>query len=518
MPRRPATHQSSSSLRLRHVAEFLRAFTSVPRSSAVRQRLRQVAAPLLPIVGWDPTSRHLTVLFRSAIFKAQKEFEAISWELKQAIRLKNRQTLVSLLLQDVPRLAALIKAEQSAVALVEEITGLSRRLEEQVRAKQYQLIRQFRRDPKAYFKPVQFIKIPSFRESSGDFAIVIDFSTGRSIASFLAAALGAFEGRSMHTASQTILKQLSDAGFRLVVGPKRARLEPVRGAAATTRTDLTWTLVESLNHFLGPSLKKLWDQVVSDFFLKEPTSVSRWFPQRPMARKGLHTGTRQNSLLGMLQTGRVEFAPVADYRGIAGAFTGFEVQRAPYWPIVQYGYSGEIVPRERKFLALRDPPGWQSVTWFFGVPATASKVSKRSITLHSGVRRSFYYHSSKVERAAIRTTLPSSGTRFWFRTKSKEATKPFVPVVSTEIAPVLSRKRKVVTYAIKTQITYRATAKGPAVFQRKVQGQRPSMFIERILARFAERQTLLSDAVLRAGRAYVELGEKLFTRFLESIR
>jgi hypothetical protein len=44
------------------------------------------------------------------------------------------------------------------------------------------------------------------------------------------------------------------------------------------------------------------------------------------------------------------------------------------------------------------------------------------------------------------------------------------------------------------------------------------MFIERILARFAERQTLLSGAVLRAGRAYVELGEKLFTRFLESIR
>jgi hypothetical protein len=479
--------------------------------------LRQVAAPLLPIVGWDPTSRHLTVLFRSAIFKAQKEFEAISWESKQSIRLKNRQTLVSLLLQDVPRLAALIKAEQSAIALVEEITGLSRRLEEQVRAKQYQLIRQFRRDPKAYFKPVQFINIPGFREGPGDFAIVIDFSTGRSIASFLAAALGAFEGRSMHTASQTILKQLSDAGFRLVVGRKQARLERVRGAAAATRTELTWSLVESLSRFLGPSLKELWDQVVSDFFLKEPTSVSRWFPQRPMARKGLHTGTRQNSLLGMLQTGRVEFAPVADYRGIAGAFTGFEVQRAPYWPIVQYGYSGEIVPRERKFLALRDPPGWQSVTWFFGVPATAPKVSKRSITLHSGVWRSFYY-SSKVERAAIRTTLPSSGTRFWFRTKSKEATKPFVPVISTEIAPVLSRKRKVVTYAIKTQITYRATARGPAVFQRKVQGQRPSMFIERILARFAERQTFLSDAVLRAGRAYVELGEKLFTKFLESTR
>jgi hypothetical protein len=56
------------------------------------------------------------------------------------------------------------------------------------------------------------------------------------------------------------------------------------------------------------------------------------------------------------------------------------------------------------------------------------------------------------------------------------------------------------------------------VFQRKVQGQRPSMFIERILALFAERQKILSDAVLRAGRAYIELGEELFTRFLKSLR
>jgi hypothetical protein len=42
------------------------------------------------------------------------------------------------------------------------------------------------------------------------------------------------------------------------------------------------------------------------------------------------------------------------------------------------------------------------------------------------------------------------------------------------------------------------------------------MFIERILARFAERQDKLLDAVFRAARAYVELGEDIFTQFLRA--
>jgi hypothetical protein len=265
-------------------------------------------------------------------------------------------------------------------------------------------------------------------------------------------------------------------------------------------------------------MQKVWREVILDFFLKEPSSVSRWFPQRPMARKGLQERTRRTSLLGMLLTGKVEFQRVGSH-GFAGAFTQFEVQRAPYWPVVQYGYPGVITPRERKYLALQDPPGWRSVLWFFGAPVTAPKFSERGIRLHTGLKRSFFY-SAAIEQATVRTALPASGTRFWFRMKNKEATKPFVPAVSMEVSPVLSRKgRRVVTFALKTQITYSATkvqGKKPVVFQRKVQGQRPSMFIERILARFAERQDELLHAIFRAARAYVELGDELFARFLRA--
>jgi hypothetical protein len=42
------------------------------------------------------------------------------------------------------------------------------------------------------------------------------------------------------------------------------------------------------------------------------------------------------------------------------------------------------------------------------------------------------------------------------------------------------------------------------------------MFIERILARFAERQDELLRAIFQAARAYVELGDELFARFLRA--
>jgi hypothetical protein len=88
--------------------------------------------------------------------------------------------------------------------------------------------------------------------------------------------------------------------------------------------------------------------------------------------------------------------------------------------------------------------------------------------------------------------------------------------VLTELTPVVSKKNKVVTYAIKTQITYNAITSGqPAVFRRKVRGQRPSLFIERLLAQFATRQDILSPAVMQAAKAYVEIGEELFTALLQ---
>jgi hypothetical protein len=505
-------------MRIRSVSEFLRAFTSIPQASAAQRRLRRVVAPLLPIFGFDPSVGTAAVLYRKAIRRVRAEAEAIAFELQRAEQPEPGR-LATLVLREVPRLAALIKAEQSAVALVDKIGPLARRLEERVRAGQSRLVRQFRRDPKAYFAPIDFIRMPSFIEGPGDFAIVVDFTTGRSMASFLAALLGAFEGRSMRAARTQILNQLSDAGFELVVGPKRARLQRRRGVTeAIERWQLAERLAKSLNRYLGPMMQKVWREVVLDFFLREPSSVSRWFPQRPMARKGLREQTRRISLVGMLLTGKVEFQRAGSH-GFIGAFTQFEVQRAPYWPVVQYGYPGVITPRERKYLALQDPPGWRSVLWFFGAPVTAPKFSERGIRLHTGLKRSFFY-SAAIEQATVRTTLPASGTRFWFRMKSKEATKPFVPAISTEVAPVVSRKgKRVVTFALKTQITYSATkvqGKKPVVFQRKVQGQRPSMFIERILARFAERQDRLLDAVFRAARAYVELGEGIFTQFLRA--
>jgi hypothetical protein len=506
-------------MRIRSVSEFLRAFASVPQASAAQRRLRQIVAPLLPIFGFDPSAGTAAVLYRRVIRRVRKEAEAIIFGLQRAEQPAPGR-LATLVLQEVPRLAALIKAEQSAVALVDRIGPLARRLEERVRAGQHRLVRQFRRDPKAYFAPIDFITMPSFIESPGDFAIVVDFTTGRSMASFLAALLGAFEGRSMRAARTQILNQLKDAGFELVVGPKRARLQRRRGVTETIeRWQLAERLAKSLSRHLGPMMQKIWREVVLDFFLREPSSVSRWFPQRPMARKGLREQTRQTSLLGMLLTGKVEFQRVGGDRGFAGAFTRFEVQRAPYWPVVQYGYPGVITPRERRYLALQDPPGWRSMLWFFGAPVTAPKFSERGIRLHTGLKRSFFY-SAAVEQAMVRTTLPASGTRFWFRMKSKEATKPFVPAVSMEVSPVLSRKgRRVVTFALKTQITYSATkvqGKKPVVFQHKVQGQRPSMFIERILARFAERQDAFLNAIFQAARAYVELGDEIFAKFLRA--
>ena len=504
-------------MRLRSVSEFLRAFASIPTASDARRRLRQIAAPLVPIFGFDPSVGTAAVLYRRAIRRVRAEAEAIAFELQRAGQPEPGHW-ATLVLRGVPRLAALVKAERSAVALVDRIGPLARHLEGRVRAGQSRLVQQFRRDSKAYFAPVDFIRMPSFIESPGDFAIVIDFTIGRSMAAFLAAILGAFEGRSMRAARTQILNQLKDAGFELIVGPKRARLRR-RGVTETTkRWELAETLAQSLSLHLGPMMQKVWREVVSDFFLREPSSVSRWFPQRPMARKGLRDQTRRTSLLGMLLTGKVEFQRVADH-GFAGAFTRFEVQRAPYWPVVQYGFPGEITPRERKYLALQDPPGWRSVLWFFGAPVTAPKLSERGIRLHTGLKRSFFY-SAAIEQTMVRTTLPASGTRFWFRMKSKEATKPLVPAVSTEVAPVVSRKgKRVVTFALKTQITYSATkvqGKKPVVFQRKVQGQRPSMFIERILARFAERQDALLQATFQAARAYVELGEEIFAKFLRA--
>jgi hypothetical protein len=518
VPRKSRLMSRPPWMRIRSVSEFLRAFASIPQASATRRRLRQIAAPLLPILGFDPSIGTTAVLYRKAIRRVHAEAEAIAFELQRA-KLSGPGRLATLVLREVPRLAALIKAEQSAVALVDKIGPLARRLEERVRAGQYRLVRQFRRDPKAYFAPIDFIRMPSFVEGPGDFAIVVDFTAGRSMAPFLAALLGAFEGRSMRAARTQILNQLKDAGFQLVIGPKRARLQRRRGITETIeRWQLADMLARSLRQHLGPMMQKVWREVILDFFLKEPSSVSRWFPQRPMARKGLQERTRRTSLLGMLLTGKVEFQRVGSH-GFAGAFTQFEVQRAPYWPVVQYGYPGVITPRERKYLALQDPPGWRSVLWFFGAPVTAPKFSERGIRLHTGLKRSFFY-SAAIEQATVRTALPASGTRFWFRMKNKEATKPFVPAVSMEVSPVLSRKgRRVVTFALKTQITYSATkvqGKKPVVFQRKVQGQRPSMFIERILARFAERQDELLRAIFQAARAYVELGDELFAKFLRA--
>jgi hypothetical protein len=505
-------------MRIRSVSEFLRAFTSIPQASTAQRRLRRIVAPLLPIFGFDPSVGTAAVLYRQAIRRVRAEAEAIAFELQRAEQ-PTPGRLATLVLREVPRLAALIKAEQSAVALVDKIGPLARRLEVKVRAGQSRLVRQFRRDPKAYFAPIDFIRMPSFIESPGDFAIVVDFTTGSSMAPFLAALLGAFEGRSMRAARRQILDQLKDAGFELVVGPKRARLQRRRGVTATIeRWELAERLAQSLSRHLGPIMRKVWREVVSDFFLREPSSVSRWFPQRPMARKGLREQTRRTSLLGMLLTGKVEFQRAGSH-GFIGAFAQFEVQRAPYWPVVQYGYPGVITPRERRYLALQDPPGWRSMLWFFGAPVTAPKISERGIRLHTGLKRSFFY-SAAIEQAMVRTTLPASGTRFWFRMKNKEVTKPFVPAVSMEVSPVVSRKgRRVVTFALKTQITYSATkvqGKKPVVFQRKVQGQRPSMFIERILARFAERQDELLRAVFQAARAYVELGDEIFAKFLRA--
>jgi hypothetical protein len=521
MPRRPSIPKRlPSSYSLKHLSEFYRAFTTVPGV----QRLRRAVAPILPISGFALTIDKSAVLYRRAIFQLQKELEQIGLDLiveQEKVRENVKQ--MSLLLRNVPRLAALMRAESSAISVVDQISSVTRNLTDKVRSRQRSLRRTFLREPRAYFGSIEFAQMPGLAMKPNEFVIVLDFTTGRSMAPFLGALFGAFSGRGMSEAQRLIEQELSATGFRLIVGPKRSQLQGLRGVAATqSKAVLAARLAGILREYLGPVFQAVWREVVEDFFLRQPTSVSRWFPQRPMARKGLHPETRERSLMGMLLTGKAVFERVVD-RGFAGAFTGFRVELAPYWWVVEYGYAGEILPKSQKALALRDPPGWRSMTWFFGVPVTKPRISERSIILHSGVvsrggrskGRPFFY-SASAEQAMIRMTLPSSGTRFWFETRSPSVKRPYIPAVLTELTPVVSKKNKVVTYAIKTQVTYNAiTNRQPAVFRRKVRGQRPSLFIERLLAQFAARQDILSPAVMRAAKAYVEVGEELFTALLE---
>jgi hypothetical protein len=95
----------------------------------------------------------------------------------------------------------------------------------------------------------------------------------------------------------------------------------------------------------------LFKKAVNDIFFVEPTSVSRWFPARPMGRKSLGG----QGLAQMLMTGHAVFMPIMGKKGFAGAFIGFDTQKAPYWHVVQYGFHGTIEPTTSPFLTLKDP-------------------------------------------------------------------------------------------------------------------------------------------------------------------
>jgi hypothetical protein len=61
-------------------------------------------------------------------------------------------------------------------------------------------------------------------------------------------------------------------------------------------------------------------------------------------------------------------------------------------------------------------------------------------------------------------------------------------------------------------LTYEVTIRPHPIRKKRVRGQRASLFIERILAKIAERQKLLQPDLFNAATAFVTLAEKEWNR------
>jgi len=335
----------------------------------------------------------------------------------------------------------------------------------------------------------------------GSFGFVVDFTVAGSLNEFLGAFFSAL-GRKKAVREQ-VRSILSGIGGKWKVTPQ-GLVQEIKGGKvrAAPRRVLEQTAHQVFVKVLTPELQKLWFETAKDFFLREPTSVSRWFPNRPMARKGLR---QQQSLLGMLLTGRIRFIQHASRDGVVGQFWNFRTELAPYWPVVQWGYKGKITAKRGKVLTLKDPDPewWQKVQWAFGVPRKNRVMPYQTQTILHPMEpirvRGFgqIYSQREYRSARIRLIMPS-GLRFGMSFHPSLFQPGKTAPVFFEQSSQGKIKRKLVTYSL--------TIVPSPIMRKEVRGQRASMFIERIIAMMSERQTMLRKAFFNAATVYLTLG------------
>lgn len=483
--------------------------------SVYRGQLRKVMTPMLPIFRQSVTSYGFPMVLPSEQIAVVREMLT---EINNILNLTvvTGQSLKTSRMM-LPRLEVFRRQAAAIYANVENIDAAFENLKKLMADHAYKFRAAFEKAPAKYAVLKGGKRDYSVEETiskfiqpvsraigqPGSFSIVVDFSAAGGVKEFVAAFLAGF-GKNKQARSQ-IAQLLGDIGAKYEITEKgifQQTRAGVRSAPLKAYEDAASKIISAI---VLPEIKRLWVAVVHDFFLREPTSVSRWFPARPMARKGI--GDRRNSLLGMLLTGVPVMTRHGEGKGggFAGAFVNFDTNRAPYWYVVQYGYHGRIRAKDGRGLTLKDPdPQWWSmVQWYFGARSSGFKFYREKrggppsgVFLNPGGRQTQQYISqAKVATIKMPLLLPS-GRKFYMRTHPSLALHGGVePVHYTR-----GRKTKHVTYSL--------TVRPGTIIRQEVRGQRASMFIERILAMFAERQHLLQPAFFRAASAFLLVGEK----------
>lgn len=446
---------------------------------------------------------------------------------KIAIRLSNKMRAI------FPRIKALVEYERAAVMNISDIeslleyipvTGLTR-FEMMVRASSIGIATEFAKHTERYFAgglfpatavPSRLSRVRRVVEQAfaglqqGDFRFVIDFTTAGSVNDFLASFFASFAGKPAATELKQIIAKEIAAGRiprRIEVSAKRGIVEKTKGGY---RSAVGWVppamLQSILDKYLTPALERAWQQAVRDFFLRKPTSVSRWFPMRPMARKGLSDEVK--SLMGMLLSGKPTLIGVTKRTkggGFYGVFKGFEVSRAPYWTSVEYGQPGVIKPRKGKYLKLQDPPYWQHIVWTLGQEPSGIKLDTRIGETRllpdmpkwrvvesrpKGYKGMMTY--LRTNKPVTWRTMMPSGYRF--------SAQPFLR--RSQIRPVVHKG---------VAVTFRVERGVPRLVKR-VRGQRPSFFLERIIASFNEYNDFMQPALLEAASVFLVYGTRAWER------
>jgi hypothetical protein len=484
---------------------------------------RKIATPMLPIlrqfyirasdIGRLPPG-HVVGFFRPMVTELTER------KLDQILELLriSPEALAQDLRASLPRIEAFRRLFSLVGADVDDIERAAERIIHLAADHAYKLRRAIETERSRFMYRGARFRIPTFLQiirpvalslpDPESFSIVVDFSTVGAVGPFLKAVLAGLAND--ETYGRAVRAQLEGLFGEVEISAKGVR---IRDRNTKRMRSLRFEELERVAHqiiakYLSRRLEMLFKKAVNDIFFVEPTSVSRWFPARPMGRKSLGG----QGLAQMLMTGHAVFMPIMGKKGFAGAFTGFDTQKAPYWHVVQYGFHGTIEPTTSPFLTLKDPDPewWSKVQWLFGARSRPDILGEQHISISkTGGTRYHPFSITKqgrvVHRRGRRTTrvefgkvripvmMPSGYPRFTMRLHH-----------TAEIRKIRERRRKVLTYQI--------TIRPHSIRKKSVRGQRASLYIERILAKIAERQKLLEPDMFNAATAFITLAEKEWTR------